>query len=436
MKKTVNVHLKNKIYLLNPDKGREEAVRAFVSSRLKSSIVVFIAVILLAILVFINQSSRREEADLLRRGNYGEVSRIISRSFELEGGAEKKIDIEVFSREYSRDEVKEIFNKIKSKLPQVILAENKNLSEIRQRLNLIRGFDDVPAGIYWQSDNDDIVRNDGEVFNKEIGDEGRKVVLDYSIRIGEDISKGSIEIRVLPPIYTEEEAGLESLYHEVKRGESLNRQEEFYKLPDNINGRKVNWYSSNRSLAFPLVILAVILSLLVYYLQEKKLDELLKYRRTQLMRDYYEIANKIILYIEAGVSPKLAFDRLGKEYLEHKRYGRKGSFRYAYEEILIMNREMKSGVSEISAYENCGKRCELIQYKKLFGYVAQSIKKGSHYIVEKLKFELKDAFELRKSTAIRMGEEASTKLMLPMLMMLGIVIAILLIPAFMAFGLS
>lgn len=436
MKKNVTVHLKNKIYLLNPDKSGEEAVQSFVRSRLKSSIVVFLAVLSLAILVFINQLLRDDEAGLLRRGGYGGSSRIISRNFELEGGKEEKLDIEVFPREYSQVEVEEIFDRIKSSLPKIILAENKSLWEVRKKLNLIRGFDDVAADIYWQSDNDDIVGNDGEVFNRDIGDEGRKVVLDYSIQIGEEVSRSSIEVRVLPPIYTEEEAGLQSVYHEVKRGESLNRRDEFYRLPGRINGRKVNWYFADRSNVFPLIILAFVLSFLVYYLQEKKLDELLKYRRTQLIKDYYEIANKIILYIEAGVSPKLAFDRLGKEYLERKKKGKKENFRYAYEEILIMNREMISGISEISAYENCGKRCELIQYKKLFGYVAQSIKKGSHYIVEKLKFELKDAFELRKANAIRLGEEASTKLMLPMLMMLGIVIAILMIPAFMAFGLS
>ena len=56
-------------------------------------------------------------------------------------------------------------------------------------------------------------------------------------------------------------------------------------------------------------------------------------------------------------------------------------------------------------------------------------------MVEKLNSELKEAFELRKANAVKIGEEATTKLMLPMIIMLIIVIGILIIPAFTSFEL-
>lgn len=43
------------------------------------------------------------------------------------------------------------------------------------------------------------------------------------------------------------------------------------------------------------------------------------------------------------------------------------------------------------------------------------------------------ALEERKNMALRLGEEAGTKLLIPMFLMLGIVIVVLIVPAFMSF---
>ena len=50
-----------------------------------------------------------------------------------------------------------------------------------------------------------------------------------------------------------------------------------------------------------------------------------------------------------------------------------------------------------------------------------------------LEMEAKDAFEDRKDMARKLGEEASTKLLLPMGMMLGVVLMLIVIPAFLSF---
>ena len=50
-----------------------------------------------------------------------------------------------------------------------------------------------------------------------------------------------------------------------------------------------------------------------------------------------------------------------------------------------------------------------------------------------LEQEAQNAFEERKHAAKRYGEEAGTKLLFPMMLMLGIVMVILLVPAVLAF---
>ena len=46
--------------------------------------------------------------------------------------------------------------------------------------------------------------------------------------------------------------------------------------------------------------------------------------------------------------------------------------------------------------------------------------------------EVSDAFEERKNLAKKSGEEAGTKMLFPMMMMFGIIIVIIMVPAFLS----
>lgn len=48
--------------------------------------------------------------------------------------------------------------------------------------------------------------------------------------------------------------------------------------------------------------------------------------------------------------------------------------------------------------------------------------------------EMTDALEQRKNLARRMGEEAGTKLLLPLFLMLGIIMTMIMVPAMMTMG--
>ncbi len=61
--------------------------------------------------------------------------------------------------------------------------------------------------------------------------------------------------------------------------------------------------------------------------------------------------------------------------------------------------------------------------------LSQNLMKGSKDLIISLENEEEAAFEMKKQRAIRAGEEASTKLLLPMSGMLFIVIVVLVIPA-------
>ena len=61
----------------------------------------------------------------------------------------------------------------------------------------------------------------------------------------------------------------------------------------------------------------------------------------------------------------------------------------------------------------------------------QNRRQGSQHMIQQLEQENLIAFEMRKNQVKREGEEASVKLLFPMMGMLGIVIVILILPAMM-----
>ena len=91
---------------------------------------------------------------------------------------------------------------------------------------------------------------------------------------------------------------------------------------------------------------------------------------------------------------------------------------------------IRGGMPEGECYEDFGVRCREPSYRRFGMLLSQNLRKGSKGLTDILEREAADAFEDRKKLAKKLGEEAGTKLMIPLFMMLAIVFAIVTVPAF------
>ena len=162
--------------------------------------------------------------------------------------------------------------------------------------------------------------------------------------------------------------------------------------------------------------------------------------------DYPEVVSKLSLYVGAGMTVRLAWKKMALEYLKKqkekeenaqnkrnsKNKERENDKRYVYEEMVFTLREMESGVGELQAYQHFAKRCRLQKYVKLVSLLEQNVKLGAKGFLESLRKESKEALEERRSNAKTLGEEAGTKLLVPMMLMLAIVMVVIIVPAFMS----
>lgn len=155
----------------------------------------------------------------------------------------------------------------------------------------------------------------------------------------------------------------------------------------------------------------------VIYLSDNELNKTIKERRTMIKMDFPDFLNKLTLLISAGMTISKAWEKVTMD-------SKKGGA--LYEELGKTLHEIRSGKSINAAYENFAKRCRIPEITRVISVILQNLKKGSSEIVSILRIYSNDCWEMRKNTAKKIGEEASTKMLLPMMLMF---IAILLIVA-------
>ena len=100
------------------------------------------------------------------------------------------------------------------------------------------------------------------------------------------------------------------------------------------------------------------------------------------------------------------------------------------EEMQITLNQMETGMPEVRAYAEFGRRCGNRSYVKFSSFLESSISTGGKNLRTLLESEVKEAFEIRTDIARRKGEEASAKLLLPTFVMLSVVMVMVMAPAF------
>lgn len=171
--------------------------------------------------------------------------------------------------------------------------------------------------------------------------------------------------------------------------------------------------------------LGAVTSLIVFFLLDKDLEQKNEERKMEMRKEYPGIVNRMSLYMEAGMTIRGAFLRIGSEYASGKRAVNPIAI-----ELAIACNSLQSGVSEAVVYEAFGRRTGMQEYTRFCSILSQSLKKGSVEICSRLRQEGERATEEGLRFQKKRGEEAETKLLFPMMIMMAIVMLLIMIPAF------
>lgn len=420
---------------INPTDRTFKQVKQFYVEKIALSFLILFIGSILAILSMATQKNQNTiiQDRFIERGTYmeGRKSQEIKVAVEKEL-QDQEIDIKIDEQQLTQEEVFDLFKQVKEQVDKKFLKKNKSCMEVRSNLYLPTELDHFPIQIEWDTDNFKIVGNDGEVNNEDLDENGSMVTLTATLTYKTYSESYDIKVKVLPPILSDSEKLIKSILEKVQAANQNSITEHYLELPLSIDGKKIKWSENKGNSTGIILVFGLIGAFVIYYGKDKDLESKVKKRDQQLLSDYPNIVSKLTLLLGAGMTVKGAWQKIVLDYREKKETNCK-YYRYAYEEMLITYYEILSGVSELKAYEEFGKRTKNQRFIKLSALFTQNLRKGSRGLSKILESESLDAFEDRKAYAKTVGEEAGTKLMMPMFLNLILVLILIMIPACMSF---
>lgn len=346
-------------------------------------------------------------------------------------GLDKSADVSITIPEkvLSKKEVEQAFTSAKKEVEKQFLKENKSFDEITSSVHFPKQVLDHLVDCNWNIESNDILDPNGNLIKDKIPKEGKILNAQVTLICQKEECIYSFSFFVKPVVYSK----MDIVTNKIK--DNLNKQDNespYIQLPNKINGYELQWSYKKSHTEILLLFLGFFSCGLLHFREYEEALRKEKARRNELNSSYAELVGKICLFLEAGMTTRTIWEKISLSYLKQKQ--EKETFEVAvYEEMLLTYNQMQEGIPELEAYQQFATRCKEAKYKKLVSLITQNIQKGQQEFIIMLENEVKEAFTERKMHAKKIGEEASTKLLLPMMIMLFIVIAILIIPAVFTF---
>ena len=365
-----------------------------------------------------------------------------------QGGEEKEkkkdfgtYTVTVHARRLTRPEAEKQAGNILKRFPDCLLGDNADADDIRQPLKMPAAEELFPFAADWESSRYAVLDTDGSIFNSEYADDrAEKADLTLILTYGDWRFEKKMSFTVRAPVRDEETRFRGEIENTLKEAEKKSSEDNIFSLPSEADGTALVWKEQIEDVSSGILLMGMLICACAWYMMDRRIHERTIERSRQLAIDYPQLISRIVLYLGAGMSVRNVFYKCASEYrsqqeAESKRKaGKKQNIRYLYEEILLVCNELDSGVAEAEAYMHFGRRCHSRQYTKLCSLLVQNLRRGNDTLLAVLQEEAQSSFEERKNLARELGEEAGTKLLLPMMIMLGVTMLIIIVPAYFSFS--
>lgn len=414
---------------LYPKKRREEAEKEFWIRQIRILLILTAAIGFLLLAAGICTYRQKGEVYALKRKEAGGGSYSEEMLVEEEGGAKESVSVEVQEKRLTEEEIYALFESCGQELEKRLLGENSSADRIEHALSLPSEAGDGLIQVEWSFDNYRVLNPDGSIREENTTEEGTPVEVRARMIYRDQEAERVFSIMVYPPLLTAEEDFAKAVKEALASSEEESSEEEERVLPANTEEGSLHWYRGEQHLLAKIILVGGICIFFVLYEERQKLKRQLEERKRQLKMDYSQIVNQIAILTGAGMPVFRAWERIVKDY-ERK----KGDERYAYEEMCLTYSKIKEGEGEISAYEKFGENCGLREYRRLALLLNRNIRQGAAGMGALLEREAAESFEERKALARARGEEAGTRLLLPMMIYLMLVVLLVVLPGFISFA--
>ncbi len=414
---------------VNEDSGRK--IREKNIALVRTILLVLIAAVITGVILLSSEKRILGENNTLKRAGPREGDKTYELEVSVAEKEHEKVSVLVTEREAEAGEIGAVFTEAESILRAEMLGENPSLQNVGSSLELIESIKGTKVTVSWEADEEGFFSGTGRL--RIIPKEPHCVVIYATLHYFGHIRRIPIFVTIDPmrEDAADEEEKIVLLENAVREADAQSPASESVKLPGDAGGETLDWREPADMRPFLILVLGIVSAVMVIPRARSSVRDEEKKRREQMERDYPEIVSKLILLLTAGMTCSAAWKRICNDYLASKEQLGK---HFAYEEMVCSLKEFELGKSEAAVYESFGNRTGILCYKRLAAMLSRNLRRGSREILSMLDLESRDAYAARFEAVRKKGEETSTKLLLPMMGMLVIVIAIIVVPAFMGVG--
>lgn len=158
------------------------------------------------------------------------------------------------------------------------------------------------------------------------------------------------------------------------------------------------------------------------FLPFNALNSMVEKKRKAIKRDFPDFLNRLLLLINAGMNIEAAWNKASESLT--------GSLLYI--EIEKVMYSVKCGKTLSQGFEDFARRCRVKEITRLMSVLVQNMRKGNSEIASILRIHSNECWEMRKKEAQKLGEEASAKMIVPLMLMLIAVLILTMTPAILA----
>jgi len=383
----------------------------------------------LTLALWVQQTGQNQnDTGWVMRGEEGTGAEQKIFTYQTEKGTEQEVEVEVQAVQRSEKAVKKLLEEAVQEWETQYLGENESVDQVYQKLNLPVTMNDGLVQVAYEMDPGDIVLGDGTIENTQVSENGQVVRLQAEFSCQECVQVEIRNLYVIPPPQGSDVWMRTQVKRLVQQAEAKNRTKEGFRLPTAVGTVKIKWqHDQNRDWLW-MIILGIAAVLGLEWQKKEKIRKSEKQRIQCLQREYPQLVEQMAMLIGAGLTIRRAWERILSTARNMQKNGDRVSYLFL-KEMQFTSLEMQKGCGEREAYERFGKRVGLESYRRFAAILTRNLEKGTRDIGTLLEAEAREAWEQRKSEARKRGEEASMKLLFPMLCLFILVLVILLFPA-------
>ncbi|MCR4787027.1 MAG: hypothetical protein K5888_00425 [Lachnospiraceae bacterium] len=390
---------------------------------------VFVIGMIFTIAVFVKDSRRtflNEKGQILRNEQGGGEYDVKLRG-EMSGSREE-YDLHIEERIPSDQELEVMADEANRLLDPVMRNGNPFYPSVSEDMKFPVNMEGYPFTLRWSSSDEEKISHTGKVIRDPEDRQEYEVIIETVFVFGEFRKSYQRKLFSVSRDYGEEELRLIKLDKGIDSALSESRNSNVITLPETVDGQKVVYSEIKKNNGVLMILITFTLTAAVGMAVSFDERQSRKKRNDSLDALYPGFVEKVKLYMISGMTAKNTLFAIRDDVA-----GSGKKYELLYKELERTCNKYTNGVSEEKILSDLGNSCTET-YRRFCFLLTVNLKQGNDKLMQLLDREVEKAFAMRRERAKCKGEEATVKLLFPMLIMLLIVLVIIMIPAYMKFN--